>query len=191
VPGSSGTVLFDFDDSSSQATISDTENGVKLTLSAFLDKEGVNGVMDSGDTAANVVVNDDSNRGISVDNRSWSNSGNGSNDTRYIENNSQSGNSSDGAYGEKLVLDFSANAAERRHITEVGLTLNQFGDRKADGWFDSYAEEDRVLITVFYIDKVTAAITSVDYSYTADSRSWWDGSNGDSGSKDITITTVA
>ncbi len=179
VPGASGTAKFDFADYSSRASISDTEGGVKLTLTAFLDKGGTNGIKDSGDTTANVVVSDSSNRGISVDNPNWNSSGS---DDRYIQNNTQSGSASDGTYGEKLVLDFSANAADGRHITEVALTLNQFGDREADGLLSSRGAEDTAHITVFYTDG-----SHEDVDVTAAARSWWDGSNGDSGTQDVTI----
>ncbi|WP_298018321.1 retention module-containing protein [uncultured Castellaniella sp.] len=177
-PGANGTANFDFGDSSSRASVSDTEDGVKLTLSAFLDKGGVDGVKDGSDTVANVVVNDSSNRGISVDNTGWNNNS----ETGYIQNNSESGNKADGSFGEKLVLDFSANAAEGRHITEVALTLNQFGDRQADGWSPSRGDEDTARITVFYTD---GSHENVDV--TAAARSFWDGSNSDSGSQDVTI----
>ncbi len=182
VPGSSGTASFDFDDYSSRESISDTEGGVKLTLTAFLDKGGAEGVKNGSDTTANVVVNDSSNRGISVDNPNWNSSGS---DDRYIQNNTYGpGNNnsrSDGSFGEKLVLDFSANAADGRHITEVALTLNQFGDRQADDW-ESRGAEDTAHITVFYTDG-----SHEDVDVTAAARSWWDGSNGDSGTQDVTI----
>ncbi|MGX5660716.1 choice-of-anchor K domain-containing protein [Castellaniella ginsengisoli] len=179
VPGSSGTASFDFGDSSSQPSVDGTANGVKLTLSAFLDKGGVNGVKDGSDTAANIVVDDASNRGISVDNTGWNNN---SGEAAYIQNNSESGNKADGSFGEKLVLDFSANAADGRHITEVALTLNQFGDRQADGFYPSRGNEDTAHITVFYTDG-----SHEDVNVTAAWQSWWDGSNGDSGSQDVTI----
>ena len=81
------------------------------------------------------------------------------------------------------MLDFSANAADGRHITEVALTLNQFGDRQADGFNQSRGDEDTAHITVFYTD---GSHENVDV--TAAWRSWWDGSNGDSGTQDVTIT---
>jgi hypothetical protein len=191
VPGSSGTANFDFGDYSSREIVSDTEGGVKLTLSAFLDKGGVNGVKDGSDSTANVVVNDSSNRGISVDNTSWSSS---SSDDRYIQNNTYGpGNNSsrsDGSFGEKLVLDFSANAADGRHITEVALTLNQFGDRQADsrywdgGWQtqQNRGDEDTAHITVFYTDG-----SHEDVDVTAAWRSRSEGSNSDDGTQSVTI----
>ncbi|MHA3905300.1 retention module-containing protein [Castellaniella sp. WN] len=184
VPGASGTANFDFADSNSQASIIGTEGGVKLTLSAFLDKGGVNGVKDGSDAAANVVVNDSSNRGISVDNTSWSSS---SSDDQYIQNNTYGpGNNnsrSDGSFGEKLVLDFSANAADGRHITEVALTLNQFGDRQADGKnSQSRGDEDTAHITVFYTDG-----SHEDVDVTAAWRSRSQGSNSDDGTHAVTI----
>ncbi|MFC4446607.1 hypothetical protein ACFO27_12160, partial [Castellaniella denitrificans] len=128
----------------------------------------------------NVVVSDSSNRGISVDNPNWNSSGS---DDRYIQNNTQSGSASDGTYGEKLVLDFSANAADGRHITEVALTLNQFGDRQADGrTSQSRGDEDKAHITVFYTDG-----SYEDVDVTAAWRSRSDGSNSDSGTQDVTI----
>ncbi|HET8596649.1 MAG TPA: choice-of-anchor K domain-containing protein [Castellaniella sp.] len=179
-PAADGTAHFDFGDSSSRSSVSGTEDGVKLTLSAFLDKGGVDGVKDGSDTAANVVVNDSSNRGISVDNTSWNNN---SGEADYIQNNSESGNKADGNFGEKLVLDFSANAADGRHITEVALTLNRFGDRNPDSLFGGpQGDEDVAHITVFYTDG-----TSSTQTYAAESRGWWESSNSDSGTRDITL----
>ena len=184
VPEASGTASFDFSDYDSQASVSGIEGGVQLTLSAFLDQGGVNGVKDGSDAAANVVVNGSSNRGISVDNTSWDSSGS---DDRYIQNNTYGpGNNSsrsDGSFGEKLVLDFSANAADGRHITEVALTLNQFGDRQADGRnSQSRGNEDTAHITVFYSDG-----SHEDVDVTAAWQSRFQGSNGDDGTQDVTI----
>ncbi|MGB6006739.1 choice-of-anchor K domain-containing protein [Castellaniella sp.] len=189
VPGASGTANFSFGSSGSQETVSSINDGIKLTLSSFLDKGGAEGVRDAGtDTSANIVIDSSNNRGISVDNPNWVyGQGNGSKkdiyDSQFIQNNTESGGKSDGSYGEKLVLDFSANAAEGRHITEVALTLNQFGDRRADdGWNSPRGDEDTARITVFYTDG-----SHEDVNVTAASRSWWENSNGDSGTQDVTI----
>ncbi|WP_323000283.1 choice-of-anchor K domain-containing protein [Castellaniella sp.] len=180
VPGTTGESTFDF---TSNGMTSLSAKGVTLALSAFLDKGGDPDIKDGSgsgrDVDANVVVNTKDNRGIGVDNPSWTNgNGNGANkdayDRQYIENNSQSNSSSDGNYGEKLVLSFSTTTGQ--HITEVAFTLNQFGDRSAG----LSGEEDSAHITVFYTDG-----SSHDESVTAASR-WWS-SDSDSGTQKVTI----
>ncbi|MDO9623764.1 MAG: cadherin domain-containing protein, partial [Pseudomonas sp.] len=182
-PGSSGTANFSFSANNGTPVINSTIGDVKLTLSAFLDKAGENGVKDGNDSTANVVINTSNGRGISVDNTSWNN-GNSS-DLQFIQNNTQTNNSSDGTHGEKLVLDFSANVADGRKITEIGLTLNQFGDR-VPGWFGAPGDEDKAHITVFYTDGTSQVV-----DVTAVSRTLTQGENGDTGTQYVTITAQA
>ncbi len=182
LPGSSGMANLTFASNNGASTISAPSSTVKLTLSAFLDRGGDNGVRDGNDSNANVVINTADGRGIAVDNLGW----NSSTDLRYIENNSQTNNASDGTHGEKLVLDFSANAADGRNITQVSLTLNQFGDRTPNTFLGSTrGDEDRAQITVFYTDGSRQTI-----DVTAAARGWRDGENSDSGTQAVVINAA-
>ncbi|WP_370679811.1 retention module-containing protein [Comamonas sp. GB3 AK4-5] len=182
-PGASGEASISLVKASSTSTIEHTSSGVKLTLSAFLDKGGVDSVKDASDTAAKLIVDTGSNRGVSIDNPNWSSSGA---DDRYIQNNTENGNNSDGAYGEKLVLDFSANIEGSKHISKVQLTLNQFGDREADARREAKGNEDKAQITVFYTDGKSAVI-----DVAADARTWGQSSNADTGTKSVVIEAPA
>nr|WP_306275370.1 retention module-containing protein [Pseudomonas oleovorans] len=194
VPGTSGTASFNFANNNGATAINGTSTtgGVKLTLSAFLDKGVVNGVKDAGDSTANVVINTGSNRGISVDNPNWTpGTGNNRNvaDSQYIQNNTQSGDASDGSFGEKLVLDFSANQADGKHIAQVGLTLNQFGDRQPNTWSSwgwreiQHDGEEKATITVVYTDGSREVV-----DVTALARNASQTANHDNGTQSVTIT---
>ncbi|WP_368643300.1 retention module-containing protein [Castellaniella ginsengisoli] len=186
VAAEQGTVNISFSNADAGA-ISATQDGVKLTLSAFLDQGGAPNRQDAGDDSAGVhvlVANpwllDPVDRGgISVNNPNWSSN----NEKKAIQNNGFG--SGDGRFdgaGEKLVLDFSANTADGRYIAAVALTLNQFGDRQPDGFFNDHGQEDAATIHVVYTDG-----SSHDVTITADALGWWRSSNSDSGTQDVSL----
>ncbi|HXE19571.1 MAG TPA: type I secretion C-terminal target domain-containing protein [Castellaniella sp.] len=183
VPGMNGSSSFSFTGNGS-TTLS--QNGITLALSAFLDKGGVDGVKEGGDSAANVVISGGT--GISVDNPDWtSGQGGGSKkdmyDSPFIQNNSVTGNGTDGLYGEKLVLDFSSTTGQ--HITEVVFTLNQFGDRQPDEKHSyNRGDEDAAHIVVFYTDGTSATL-----DVTADPQVYYKNvsSNTDTGTHAVQI----
>ncbi|MFV0282239.1 MAG: beta strand repeat-containing protein [Castellaniella sp.] len=122
VPGTSGTSTFSFDVNGSWMSTSATVDDLSLTLTGFIDKTGADGVKNSGDPAAEVVVSVNQEYGIGIDNP---NMANGDNDRLFLENNIKTNAESDGPYGEKLQMNFGSTAG--KHVTEVNITLNKFG----------------------------------------------------------------